>query len=115
MVSVQTSGPRPLQDGYVQTYSIRDRVPVGPVGLPIRYRAALTVPTAGDVVAESFQFPRVRLHTVVSFEEHDGDTLLTERMRICAPRPLLGFTADQAVAAHREMLARMAERFSRAV
>lgn len=109
--SVHTLRRDERADGYTQTYAVVDRVPFGRLGLPIRYTARLTVPSAGDVIADVRQFPRVRLHTVVSFEPCDGATLLTERMRIEAPRPLAGITVRQAVDAHRQLLARIAAQF----
>ncbi len=64
------------------------------------------------VVADSRQFPRVRLHTVVSFAPTPLGTLLTERMSIEAPRPPAAVTVRQAVAAHQEMLRGIAARFA---
>ena len=118
VVSVRTTGRRALPDGYQQSYLIRDRVPFGRWTLPIRYRARLTVPDSGDVIAESRQFPRVRLRTVVSFEAVPSGptrtgTLLTERIRFSAPWPLAAVTVRQGVAAHREMLAGIAAHFTR--
>jgi ligand-binding SRPBCC domain-containing protein len=115
VVSVRTVSRHQTADGYVQTYRVQDRIPLGPVTLPISYTATLTVPTDGDVQADSKQFPQVRLHTVVSFEPVDGGTRLTERMQIAAPRPLASTTVREAVAAHRAMLAGIRERFSRGV
>jgi hypothetical protein len=112
VVSVLTVSRRETADGYVQTYRVHDRIPLGPVTLPISYEATLTVPAAGDVIADSRQFPLVRLHTVVSFEPVDGGTRLTERMQIAAPRPLAAMTAREALAAHRAMLAGIRDRFS---
>ena len=111
VVSVRTVARHDTADGYVQTYRVRDRIPLGPVTLPISYTATLTVPVEGDVLADSVQFPQVRLHTVVSFESVDGGTRLTERMRITAPRLLAAVTVQQAVAAHRAMLAGIRDRF----
>ncbi|CAN5231644.1 hypothetical protein BH09ACT8_BH09ACT8_56500 [soil metagenome] len=112
VVAVETVSRVETADGYVQTYRVRDRVPLGPLTLPISYTATLTVPVAGDVLADSAQFPQVRLHTVVSFDPVDACTEVTERMRISAPRPLFGTTVSQAVAAHRKMLAGIRERFT---
>lgn len=111
VMSVLVTDRRETADGYVQTYSVRDRVPVAGLHLPIRYVTRLTVPRTGDVLAESFQFPRVRLKTVVSFTADGSGTLLTERIRFCAPRPLAGVTVRQGVAAHRQMLAGIAAHF----
>lgn len=112
VVSVRTVSRRETADGYVQTYRVADRIPLGPFMLPISYQATLTVPASGDVLADSRQFPQVRLHTVVSFEAVDGGTHLTERMRIAAPRPLAAMTVREAVTAHRAMLAGIRDRFS---
>lgn len=112
VVDVESISQHPTPTGYRQTYRIRDRIPLGPLTVPIRYTARLTVPRNGDVIAESWQFPRVRLYTVVSFEAAGGGTALTERLRITAPRPLAGVTVRQAVAAHRDMLAGIRVLFS---
>lgn len=112
VVAVESVSRSETADGYAQTYRVRDRIPLGPLTLPISYEATLTVPVVGDVLADSIQFPQVRLHTVVSFEAVDGGTEVTERMRISAPRPLFGTTVRQAVAAHRAMLAGIRVRFS---
>lgn len=112
VVSVRSGGRRATADGYEQTYRVHDRIPLGPIVLPIRYTARLAVPQTGDVVAYSRQFPWVRLHTVVSFTPVPAGTLLTERMSIEAPRPLASTTVRQAVAAHRTMLEGIRARFS---
>ncbi len=113
VVAVETVSRSETPMGYVQTYRVRDRIPLGPLTLPITYEATLTVPVTGDVLADSRQFPQVRLHTVVSFEPAGtGGTEVTERMRISAPRPLFTTTVRQAVAAHRAMLAGIRDRFS---
>lgn len=112
VVSVRTVSKVDRPDGYVQTYSIRDRIPLGPFTLNTRYAAVLDVPVTGDVIADSRQSPGVRLHTVVSFDEVDGGTLITERMQIDAPLPLAAFTAREAVNAHAKMLAEIARHFA---
>ncbi|MGV0853453.1 SRPBCC family protein [Mycolicibacterium phlei] len=107
-------GPRvPDAAGYRQGYRIVDRITLGPLAIRIRYWVRMTVPDTGDVIAESRQFPRVRLHTAVSFTPTAHGTRITERMSIDAPRPLAAFTVRQAVVAHREMLAGIRERFAR--
>jgi polyketide cyclase/dehydrase/lipid transport protein len=105
VVSVQTTGREDAVHGYIQTYRIRDRIPLGPFTMGIAYTARVYVPSSGDVFTEARQFPSVRLHGRVSFEGVDGGTRLTERLWIEAPRPLAGITASQAVKAHAELLA----------
>ncbi|MGW0160899.1 SRPBCC family protein [Mycobacterium sp. NPDC003323] len=95
----------------VTRYRVRDRIPFGRIDLPVSYTATLRVPAGGDVLTEARQFPRVRLHGRVSFDDVDGGTRLTERLTISAPAPLRGATVRQAVAAHTEMLARMRRHF----
>lgn len=104
----RTVGP----DGFVVSYRVRDRVPLGPMTLPISYHATLHVPVEGEVWTEARQFPGVRLRGRVSFDEADGGTRLTERLSIAAPWPLAGFTARQAVAAHAAMLAGIRQHFA---
>ena len=99
-------------DGYVQTYRVRDRIPLGPFTLRTSYVARLYVPVSGDVIAEARQFPSVRLHTVVSFDQIDGGTRIAERIRIRAPRLLSALTVREAVKAHTEMLSNIRCRFA---
>jgi hypothetical protein len=105
VVAVRTTDRRQTPDGYVQTYRVQDRIPLGPLRLRISYVARLHVPHTGDVTAESHQFPRVRLHTTVTFEPIAAGTRVTEHMRIEAPRALAGMTTREAVKAHTAMLA----------
>jgi hypothetical protein len=105
VVALRTTDRRQTADGYVQTYRVQDRIPMGPLRLRISYAARLHVPHTGDVTAESRQFPRVRLHTTVTFEPIAAGTRVTEHMRIEAPRALAGMTTREAVNAHTAMLA----------
>ncbi len=111
VVSVETLSHTSTDDGYVHLYRVRDRIPLGPVTLPITYTARLEVPSTGPVRTEARQFPAVRLDSVVSFEPIPTGTRLTERIRFTAPWPLLGVTVRQAVDAHREMLAGIRRHF----
>jgi hypothetical protein len=111
VVSVRTTSRTETADGYTQTYRVHDRIPLGPFVLRISYRARLRVPATGQVIAESHQFPRVRLHTAVAFEPVDAGTRVVEHMRISAPRPLVGVTAREAVSAHTVMLAGIRRHF----
>jgi hypothetical protein len=113
VVSVRTVARSDTADGYVQTYRVRDRIPLGPVTVRTRYVARLQVPATGDVIAEARQFPWVRLRSVVAFDEIDGDTRIVERMQIQAPRLLAAVTVREAVGAHTEMLANIRRHFAR--
>jgi hypothetical protein len=105
VVAVRETGRHQTADGYVQTYRVRDRIPLGAFTFPISYVAELRVPTEGDVFTEARQFPRVRLRSTVAFDKIASGTRLTEQIRIEAPRPLVAITAREAVKAHTAMLA----------
>lgn len=112
VVAVRTVSHRILDDGYEQTYAVKDLVPLGFLTLPITYTATLRVPTRGAVTARARQFPGVRLDSIVTFDAESGGTRLTERIRISAPPGLRAVTVRQAVAAHTEMLAGIRRHFS---
>ncbi len=105
VVSLETIGREEAVDSYTQIYRVRDRIPFGPFTLGVTYTASVHVPMNGDVLTEARQFPRVRLSGTVSFDQVDGGTCLTERLRIEAPRLLAAMTVKEAVKAHAEMLA----------
>jgi len=107
VVAVRATNRQETADGYIQSYRVQDRIPLGPLHLRISYVARLHVRNAGDVIADAFQFPRVRLHTRVTFEPVGEGTRITERMRIDAPRALAAMTVSEAVKAHTAMLAGM--------
>jgi hypothetical protein len=115
VIGVETIAREVTQEGYRQTYRVRDRIPLGPFRLGIVYTASVHVPLGGDgvgdVSTEARQFPQVRLTGVVSFDGTDAGTRVTERLAIEAPRPLAAVTVRQAVAAHVEMLAGIRRRF----
>jgi len=111
VVSVQVLSHSRSDGGYQQTYRVRDRIPLGPLTLPITYWAQVQVPTRGDVITEARQFPRVRLNGVVSFQPTEAGTRLTERLTIAAPRLLAATTEREAVDAHVVMLAGIRSHF----
>ena len=111
VVSVRTVDRHETADGYVHTYRVVDRIPVGPLHLRTNYVARLYVPVTGDVLTEARQFPRVRLCGTVAFEPTETGTRVVERIRIEAPRPLASMTVVKAVEAHTEMLAGIRRRF----
>lgn len=107
VVAVRRTDRWQTADGYVQSYRVQDRIPLGPLHLRISYVARLYVPKVGDVTTEALQFPRVRLNTRVTFEPVEAGTRITEHMRIDAPRALAAMTVREAVKAHTAMLAGM--------
>ncbi|EUA15631.1 polyketide cyclase / dehydrase and lipid transport family protein [Mycobacterium kansasii 732] len=111
IVSVQTTDRRETAQGYLQSYRVVDRIPLGPFAIQISYRSRLLVPTDGDVSTEADQWPGVHVRATVSFEPIDAGTRLTERIRITAPRLLAAFTAREAVNAHQAMLSGIRRQF----
>jgi hypothetical protein len=111
IVSVQATSRSETPEGYLQSYRVADRIPLGPLTMRITYRARLHVRTDGDVLTEADQSPGVRLRGTVSFAPIDLGTRITERIRIAAPRPLATVTTREAVKAHIEMLAGIRRHF----
>ncbi|HYB81402.1 MAG TPA: SRPBCC family protein [Mycobacterium sp.] len=111
IVSVEALSRSETPDGYLQSYRVVDRIPLGPFTMKITYRARLHVPADGDVMTEADQSPGVHLRGTVSFEPIDTGTLVTERIRIAAPRPLAWMTTREAVKAHITMLAGIRRHF----
>jgi hypothetical protein len=114
IVSVEPTSRTETQDGYLQSYRVKDRIPLGPFTLRITYQARLHVPANGDVLTEADQSPGVRLRGTVSFEPVDGGTRVTERIRITAPRLLAPLTSREAVKAHIAMLSGIRRHFESA-
>lgn len=92
-------------------WRVRERNNLGALGFRTWYSVNLHVGADGDVVGESQAHFGVRLHDVVSFESVDGGTTVVERLRLVAPRPLIGYAHREAVKAHESMLAAMRRHF----
>jgi polyketide cyclase/dehydrase/lipid transport protein len=114
IVSVEALSRTETPDGYLQSYRVQDRIPLGPFTIRTTYQARLRVPADGDVLTEADQSPGVRLRGTVSFEPIDGGTRVAERIRITAPRPLAPVTIREAVRAHIAMLAGIRSHFESA-
>src|SRR6201992_211859 len=116
IVSVEATSRTQEADGYRQSYSVVDRIPLGPFTMQITYQARLYVPASVEqpVLTEADQSPGVRLRATVSFEAIDAGTRVTERIRFAAPRPLAAITTREAVKAHITMLAGIRRHFESA-
>jgi hypothetical protein len=113
VVSVACVEHRDDPAGDYRDFRIRDRIPLGPLTLSVRYRASVLVAPDGLVHTDARQFPKVRLSSTVTFTPAGTGTTITESIEIGAPWPLAAFTSTQAVKAHTAMLARIAEYFCR--
>jgi len=114
IVSVESLSRDDTPEGYLHSYRVVDRIPLGPFTMQINYRARLHVRRDGDVLTEADQSPGVRLRGTVSFEPIDAGTRVTERIHIAAPRLLAAVTTREAVKAHAEMLAGIRRHFESA-
>ncbi len=114
IVSVEALSRTETPTGYLQSYRVIDRIPLGPFTIQITYRARLNVPANGDVTTEADQSPGVRLRGTVSFEPTEVGTRVSERIRITAPRLLAPVTTREAVKAHIAMLSGIRRHFESA-
>jgi hypothetical protein len=114
IVSVEALSRNETPNGYLQSYRVIDRIPLGPFTIQITYRARLNVPANGDVRTEADQSPGVRLRGTVSFEPTEVGTRVSERIRITAPRLLAPLTTREAVKAHIAMLSGIRRHFESA-
>jgi hypothetical protein len=111
IVSVEALSRTETPDGYLQSYRVTDRIPLGPFAIQITYQARLRVPADGDVMTEADQSPGVHLRGTVSFEPVGSQTRVTERIRITAPRLLAPVTTREAIKAHIAMLSGIRRHF----
>ena len=105
VVSVRTLDRTEIADGYVQTYRVSDRIPLGPLRLRTSYVARLQVPMAGDVSTEAPAVPSSAAARQRCLRTDTTGTRIVERVQIEAPWPLASVTIRKAVEAHTEMLA----------
>ncbi|MDO3638167.1 SRPBCC family protein [Mycolicibacterium arseniciresistens] len=92
-------------------WRVQERNAIGPLAIRMWYSVQMDVDVDGDVIGDSQAHLGVRLRDVVSFEAVDGGTEVVERLRLVAPRPLIGYAHREAVKAHEEMLAGMRRHF----
>ncbi len=109
IVAVCELDPLDTGDGNTQVrrYMITDRMRIGPLTLRFTYLATISEDASGELVSDAYQRPRVHLHNTTRCEASDAGTLVRERVRVEAPRPLVGFVLRQAQVAHHEMLANL--------
>jgi hypothetical protein len=105
------------QHGGASECWLQERVPLGPLRIPNRYRAARTVLEAsesqGRIVLEAWAKLGVQLRHELTLRDANGRTEVTHVVRVTAPRVLLRFVAGTAQRAHDawvERVVRWAER-----
>lgn len=84
--------------------TIHEHVPLGPLRIPSRYRAAREVVAEGQdaarVVLEAWAALGVTLRHDLALRAAGERTAVTHAVRVAAPRPLLRFVASTAERAH---------------
>ncbi|MEV1145370.1 SRPBCC family protein [Micromonospora sp. NPDC049799] len=90
------------------SYAITDRLTVGPLRLPLTYRADVLVADPDEVVTVARQRPAttVRNHTRLRAEP-DGVLRIDVEIVLIAPAPLFGYAFAQARAAHLALASRL--------
>ncbi|MBO4209537.1 SRPBCC family protein, partial [Micromonospora echinofusca] len=99
---------RPTRPGSRASYTVTDRVALGPLRLPVSYRADVLTASTEEVVVVARQWSgtRVRNHARIRPEGPDQVRIDVE-ITLAAPAPLLGYALRQARAAHLTLAARL--------
>lgn len=100
--------PRPPRPGASASYTITDRVALGPLHFSISYQADVLRATGDEVVTVARQWSgtRVRNHARLRVES-PGLTRVDVEVTLTAPAPLFGYAFRQARAAHLTLAARL--------
>ncbi|RKN51345.1 SRPBCC family protein [Micromonospora endolithica] len=98
----------PSRPGALSSYTITDRLPVGPLRLPTSYHADVLVAEPDEVVTVARQWPAttVRNHTRLR-SEPDGVLRIDVEITLTAPAPLFRYAFGQARAAHLTLASRL--------
>lgn len=102
-------------DGEILRFDLFERIPLGPLRFPNRYRGEVHR-RDGDTTRLELRgesWPAVRTHVRFRFEPVSAGTVVEEHLVVTAPAPLLSFVAKTAVDAHRHQLEAVRERFAR--
>ncbi len=106
IIAIQPIAARPAAPE-ARWYAITDRMQIGPLRFSFTYTAALRDAGDGTFISDAFQSPRVHLHNITRCQPQGAGTLVHEHVTIDAPRLLIGYVHQQALLAHRELLARL--------
>ena len=109
LVKVQFLGERAGSDGITRRhYRNSERVQLGPLPITVSNNATNYIDAQGAVVGEAFQSPGIHVMVISRCTpQPDGKTLVSEQVIIEAPRLLMPTVYAQAVAAHKEKLAKL--------
>ncbi|MEU5944458.1 SRPBCC family protein [Micromonospora sp. NPDC047465] len=90
------------------SYLITDRLAVGPLRLPVTYRADVLVDGPDEIVTVARQWPATTVRNRTRLRaEPDGVVRIDVEITLAAPVPLFGYAFRQARAAHLGLAARL--------
>ncbi|MEW2383097.1 SRPBCC family protein [Micromonospora sp. NPDC047707] len=104
IVRVRRLRPR---SGTHASYAITDRLAVGPVRLPVTYRADVLVATADEVVTVARQWPATTVRNRTRLEAEPDGVRIDVEITLAAPAPLFGYAFAQARSAHLGLASRL--------
>jgi len=107
IVAVREETPAPA--GCVRRFWIDDRIPVGPVHLPITYVADVVSVSDDRIATVARQRPATTLHIVTQLREVDDALRAEVEITMTAPSLLFNFGFRQAQRAHAELAPKLSE------
>ena len=110
---VEVREVRPAPKGCVRRFLISDRIPFGPVTIPITYVADVISVADDRIVTVARQKPATTLRNVTLLSEVDGTIKADVEVTMTAPTPLFRFAFRQAEQAHNELAGRLSSLLSK--
>jgi hypothetical protein len=106
---VEVREVQPAPKGCVRRFLISDRIPLGPLRLPITYVADVISVADDRIVTVARQKPATTLRNVTSLSEVDGSIRADVEITMTAPTLLFRFAIRQAEQAHNELAVRLSQ------
>jgi hypothetical protein len=99
---------RPARPGAIRSYSITDRLALGPLRWPITYQADVLKVTGDEVVSTARQWPRTTVDNHARLrQEPEGVVGIDVEITLSAPAPLYPYAFRQARSAHLALASRL--------
>ena len=107
IVAVREETPAPA--GCVRRFWIDDRIPFGPVRIPITYVADVLSVSDDRILTVARQRPATTLHIVTRIDEVEGALRAHVEIKMTAPTLLFRFAFRQARRAHAELAPKLSK------
>ncbi len=104
IVRVRRVAPR---RGARASYAITDRLPLGPLRVPVTYRADVLVATADEVVTVARQWPATTVRNRTRLAPEPEGVRIDVEITLAAPAPLFGYAFARARSAHLVLASRL--------